>query len=53
MSYFKDLPILFVDNYNEISIEYLNHIYKDFKNKTFNMDKLSISYWKKEILENF
>jgi hypothetical protein len=52
MSYFHDLPILFVDNYNEISIEYLNQTYLDFKNKSFNMDKLSLSYWNKKIREH-
>ena len=53
MNFFHDLPILFVDNYNDISIEYLNQVYKDFQNKTFNMDKLSLSYWNKKIREHF
>ena len=53
MNYFDDLPILFVDNYDIISIEYLNKMYDDFQKKTFNMDKLSISYWKKKIEEDF
>ena len=53
MSYFHDLPILFVDSYNDISIEYLNKIYKNFQDKSFNMDKLSISYWNRIIRGHF
>lgn len=53
MSYFNDLPILFVDNYDDISIEYLNQIYIEFQNKSFNLDKLSLSYWKDKIKGHF
>ena len=53
MSYFNDLPILFVDNYNDISIEYLNQIYIEFQHKSFNLDKLSLSYWKHKIKGHF
>lgn len=50
MSFFDDLPILFVKSYNIITKEYLEKIYNDkFKNKTYNLDKLSILYWKKII----
>lgn len=52
-SYFHDLPILFVDSYDDISIQYLNQIYKDFKHKSFNMDKLSLSYWNRKIRGHF
>jgi len=53
MSYFDDLPILFVNTYDNISVEYLNQIYNDFQQKSFNMDKLSISYWNKKIRGHF
>lgn len=53
MSYFQDLPILFVDSYDNISIEYLNQIYKSFQQKSFNMDKLSLSYWNRKIMGHF
>ena len=49
MNYFNDLPILFVDSYDIISVEYLNQIYQDFQNKSFNMKKLTLSYWKTKI----
>ena len=53
MSHFDDLPILFVDNYDVISVEYLNKKYEDFQKIKFNFDKLSISYWKKKIKSHF
>jgi hypothetical protein len=53
MSYFNDLPILFVDSYDVISTEYLNKMYDIFKNKTFNVDKCTLSYWNKTIKEHF
>ena len=52
ISYFNDLPILFVDDYNCISIEYLNQVYKDFKLRKFNLDKLDLCYWDKKIKEH-
>lgn len=53
MVYFSDLPILFVDSYHIISIEYLNQKYVEFQNKSFNMDKLSLSYWNRKIKGHF
>ena len=50
MSFFKDLPILFVDNYDNITPEFLEKIYEEkFKNKNFNLKKLNISFWDNEI----
>jgi hypothetical protein len=53
MNHFQDLPILFVDNYNCIDVEFLNKMYDFFTNKTFNLDKLNINYWKKTISDEF
>ena len=53
MNHFEDLPILFVDDYNNIDVEFLNKMYDIFKNKTFNLDKLNINYWKKTIDDEF
>jgi len=49
MSFFKELPILFVDNYDCITEEYLLKEYKIFQNKTFNLEKLDINYWKNKL----
>tara|TARA_Y100000768_G_C23964079_1_gene676943 strand:- start:685 stop:1515 length:831 start_codon:yes stop_codon:yes gene_type:complete len=51
MSFFEDLPILFVDNYECITEDYLNEMYEIFSKKKFNMDKLDVFYWKKIINE--
>ena len=53
MSSFNNLPILFVDNYNNITIEYLNQVYKDFQQRTFNYDKLDLKYWENKIKGHF
>lgn len=50
MSFFEELPILFVDNYDCINEEYLLEEYKNFQNKTFNLEKLDINYWKNKLL---
>ena len=51
MSFFKDLPILFVNNYDVITEDFLNLKYKEFQDKTFSLDKLSLTYWKNKILK--
>ena len=53
MNPFNDLPILFVDNYDDITTEYLNEKYEEFKQMEFNLDKLDVSYWHKKILQEF
>lgn len=50
---FSDLPILFVHNYECISTDFLNHEYEFFKQKTFNLEKLDLSYWKNKIYSDF
>lgn len=50
MSYFKELPILYVKNYDQINEDYLNQQYELFKEKKFNLDKLSIKYWSDRII---
>jgi hypothetical protein len=46
---FSDLPILFVDDYNEITEEYLNDQYRTMMGKYWNMEKLGMTYWKNKI----
>jgi hypothetical protein len=43
-----DLPILFIDNWDDIkdySIDDFNRIYENMITKKYNMEKLKISYW--------
>ena len=46
---FYDLPILFINDWNEISEDFLRCKYDEFKSKTFNIDQLKLSYWKDQI----
>jgi FkbM family methyltransferase len=46
---YNGLPILFTKDYSEINIDYLNKVYQDFKNKTFDYSKLFLNYWPQEI----
>ena len=45
MSFFQELPILFVDNYDIITEDFLHKKYNEFSNKKFNLEKLNIKYW--------
>jgi hypothetical protein len=45
MEDFYDLPILFVDDWDDLSEEYLNSKYDEIMEKDYNLDKLKINYW--------
>ena len=45
----KDLPILIVDDWQEITEEYLNEKYEELCKKEWKYDKLKLSYWKNKI----
>jgi len=51
MEDFYDLPILFVDNWESLTEDYLNMKYDEIMSKEYNLEKLKIDYWKKFILE--
>lgn len=42
---FKDLPVLTVKTWSNITQELLDQTIVDFKDKTFNYDKLELQYW--------
>jgi hypothetical protein len=46
---FKDLPVLIVNDWNEINEKLLNETIDLFKDKKFNYDKLTLQYWKNKI----
>ena len=48
---FTDLPILFINDWEEITYELLNNKYEEINSQTWNYDKLKIDYWEKFILE--
>lgn len=51
MSYFKELPILFVDDYSCINNDFLNKTYEAYKKTSFNLEKLNIDYYRKKVDE--
>jgi hypothetical protein len=49
-AYGHDLPILFVEDWKEVTEELLNDKWEYFTTTTWNMDKLNFDYWKNLIL---
>ena len=45
---YEDLPVLLVDNYENINDEFLNKEYENIRKGTYNFDKLYTDYWDKE-----
>jgi hypothetical protein len=46
---FEDLPVLIVNNWSDVTQELLENTIQDFKTKTFNYDKITLSYWVSKI----
>ena len=42
---FKDLPILFINDWSEINEDFLEQKYLEIIDKKWNMEKLKLSYW--------
>ena len=42
---FEDLPILFVDEWTDVTEEYLQHIYDKMMQTEYNMEKITMNYW--------
>jgi hypothetical protein len=43
---FSDLPIMFVDEWSEVTPDNLECVYEDFLKRDWNVDKILMSYWK-------
>ena len=48
-SFYEDLPICLVNDWSEITEEFLNKEYNRISNSTWNLNKLDMFYWKNEI----
>lgn len=48
-SYYEDLPICLVDDWSQITEDFLNREYDRIINTKWNLDKLDMFYWKNEI----
>jgi hypothetical protein len=49
---YDDLPVLIVNNWSDINKELLDKTIEEFKNKTFNNDKLTLAYWVNKFKES-
>ena len=47
---FDELPVWIVHNWNEVTLENMKRKVDEFKNKTFNYEKLTLAYWKSKII---
>lgn len=48
---YEDLPVLIVDDYSEVTEDFLLRKYEEISQQTYNFDKLYIGYWKEYIFE--
>lgn len=51
--FYTDLPICFVDDWNEITEQFLLNEYDRITNIEWNLDKLNFSYWKHKITSEY
>ena len=49
-SEFKHLPILFIDNWNEVTVDFLRSKIENYINFDFNIPDLTLKYWRDKIL---
>ena len=47
-----NLPILFVDSYEQVTEDFLNSKYQEFKTKEWKQEMLTVSWWMNRIREN-
>jgi hypothetical protein len=48
--FYKDLPICFVNSWEEVTEDFLNVEYKRISEQLWNLEKLNFSYWSNKIL---
>jgi hypothetical protein len=53
MEQFSDFPCLFVVDWNDVTEEFLHMKYDEIMKRSYNLDRLRVSYWKKEIATSF
>ena len=49
---FEGLPVLFVNDWKDVTQKLLDDTINKFKNMTFNYDKLTLDYWKQIVFSN-
>jgi hypothetical protein len=51
-SFYEDLPICFVDDWEEITEDFLNREYERITNTEYDMSKIDFKYWKQKIFNS-
>lgn len=46
---YEDLPVLIIDDWNQITPEFLKYSLVKFKDKQFNYEKLTLEYWRNQM----
>jgi hypothetical protein len=49
MEEYQDLPVCWINNWDEVTEPFLEAEYKRISNGSWNMDKLKFSYWRNRI----
>lgn len=49
-TFYEDLPICFIDSWEQVTEDFLNKEYERITNTEWNLDKLKMSYWREKIL---
>ena len=47
---YDDLPILVIDDWQELTEDFLQRKYKEITSKTYSLEKLYLKYWQKKII---
>ena len=47
---YEELPILVIDDWTEITEEFLNRKYEEITSQQYNIEQLYMNYWKEKIL---
>jgi hypothetical protein len=48
-SLYDDLPVVILNNWNELNQDLLNNKFNELKNKSFNYNKLTVKYWTEKL----
>jgi hypothetical protein len=51
IEFYEELPILIYDDIESLSQEYLSDAYEDIMSEKVNLEKATLSYWKRRFLE--
>ena len=50
---YADLPVVIIDQWSDITRDFLDHILSEYSQRTFRYDKLTMKYWIERIESSF